>query len=81
MSATLPIVGAHFRLSANLLLRFGAPLGAIWMSGYLLNILLMRAGWGFLASTLHEKTGSGLLSTMPEGALHPRSSGRSAVRM
>lgn len=42
MPETLNIVGAHLRLSTNLLLRFGAPLSAIWMGSYLLNILLLR---------------------------------------
>ncbi|HVW57861.1 MAG TPA: hypothetical protein VHC00_19465 [Rhizobiaceae bacterium] len=42
MSDTFQIVGAHIRLSANLLLRFGAPLGAIWMGSCLLNVLLLR---------------------------------------
>ena len=42
MSDTFHIVGAHIRLSANLLLRFGAPLGAIWMGSCLLNVLLLR---------------------------------------
>lgn len=39
---TLHIIGTHIQLSTKLLLRFGAPLGAIWMGGYLLNILLLR---------------------------------------
>lgn len=43
MPESLHIMGAHFRLAARLLLRFGAPLGAIWMGSYLLNILLLRA--------------------------------------
>ncbi|MGB3539431.1 MAG: hypothetical protein WBA42_14835 [Mesorhizobium sp.] len=42
MPETLNIVGAHLRLSTSLLLRFGAPLSAIWMGSYLLNILLLR---------------------------------------
>jgi UPF0716 family protein affecting phage T7 exclusion len=42
MAETLNIVGAHIRLSTSLLLRFGAPLGALWMGSYLLNILLLR---------------------------------------
>ncbi|WP_315928469.1 hypothetical protein [Mesorhizobium sp. SP-1A] len=42
MPETLNVIGAHIRLSANLLLRFGAPLSAIWMGGNLLNILLLR---------------------------------------
>lgn len=42
MPETLNIVGAHLSLSTSLLLRFGAPLSAIWMGSYLLNILLLR---------------------------------------
>jgi hypothetical protein len=42
MPGTLSIVGAHIGLSANLLVRFGAPLSTIWMGSYLLNILLLR---------------------------------------
>jgi hypothetical protein len=32
MSEIFPVVGAHIRLSANLLLRFGTALSAIWMA-------------------------------------------------
>jgi hypothetical protein len=42
MAETLNIIGAHIRLSTSLLLRFGSPLGALWMGSYLLNILLLR---------------------------------------
>lgn len=42
MPETSNIVLAHIRLSVNLFLRFGAPLSAIWMGSYLLNILLLR---------------------------------------
>lgn len=41
MPEAFHIVGSHIRLSTSLLLRFGAPLSAIWMGGYLLNILLL----------------------------------------
>ncbi|MBS7544001.1 hypothetical protein [Ancylobacter oerskovii] len=42
MPEVLHITGAHIKLSANLVLRFGAPLSAIWMGSYFLNILLLR---------------------------------------
>ncbi|OQM74177.1 hypothetical protein [Manganibacter manganicus] len=42
MHESLQIAAAHVRLSTNLLLRFGAPLSAIWMGSILLNILLLR---------------------------------------
>ena len=42
MPETSNIVLAHIRLSVSLFLRFGAPLSAIWMGSYLLNILLLR---------------------------------------
>jgi len=42
MPESLQIAAAHVRLSTNLLIRFGAPLSAIWVGGILLNMLLMR---------------------------------------
>jgi len=43
MPESLRIMGAHIGLAGKLLLRFGAPLSAIWMGSYLLNVLLLRA--------------------------------------
>lgn len=42
MPESLRTAASHIRLSTNLLLRFGAPLSAIWMGSILLNILLLR---------------------------------------
>jgi len=41
MPESLHITASHIRLSTRLLLRFGAPLSAIWMAGILLNVLLL----------------------------------------
>lgn len=51
MPESFSIVGAHIRLSTSLLLRFGAPLSAIWMGSYLLHILLLHGAVeiGFLS--------------------------------
>ena len=43
MPESLRIIRTHLGLTTDLLLRFGAPLSAIWMGSYLLNILLLHA--------------------------------------
>ena len=43
MAKSLHIAASHIRLSSDLVVRFGAPLSAIWMTGILLNVVLLRA--------------------------------------
>lgn len=43
MARSLHIAASHIRMSSSLVVRFGAPLSAIWMAGVLLNVVLLRA--------------------------------------